>query len=56
MKFGKKDITELYLELEHERELGQDFIADTRNITFSTKSSVSMIQLILKTILCRIGG
>ena len=48
MKLGKKDVTELYLELEHEREVRQDFVADTRNITFSTKSSVSMIQLALK--------
>lgn len=48
MKLGKKNVTELYLELEREREVRQDFIADTRNITFSTKSSVSMIQLALK--------
>ena len=25
MKLGKKDVTELYLELEHEREVRQDF-------------------------------
>ena len=29
MKLGKKDVTELYLELEREREVRQNFIADT---------------------------
>lgn len=55
MKLGKKDVTELYLELEREREVRQDFIADTRNITFSTNNSVSMVQLVLKMMSCHIA-
>lgn len=48
MKIGKKGIEELYLELERERAARQDFIADTRSITISTKAGISSIEVALK--------
>ena len=48
MKTGKKDVEELYLELERERAARQDFIADTRSLTVSTKAGVTSVEVAIK--------